>query len=166
LLSPEQGCSHLRVEILLKERRQANTKDKICLDGRRFVDWDNATIHVAALALYYGSSVFKGARADSTPSGAAIRCLDANVQRLYASAKMFKIPIPFAPHQIRNAIIGVVRVNELDSGCIRPLAFRGSENFSLDPRKCPFQVVILAFPWGRYLGPESIEQGIDAGVSS
>lgn len=137
----------------------------IWMDGK-FVDWDNATVHVGTHALHYGSSVFEGARAYSTPSGAAILCLDAHVERLYASAKMYKMPIPFTPQQIRDAIIEVVRVNELDSCYIRPLAFRGFENFSLDSRKCPVQVIILAFPWGRYLGPEAVEQGVDVGVSS
>jgi len=137
----------------------------IWMDGK-FVDWDNATVHVGTHALHYGSSVFEGARAYSTPSGAAIFCLDPHVERLYASAKMYKMPIPFTPQQIRDAIIEVVRVNELDSCYIRPIAFRGFENFSLDPRKCPVQVAIFAFPWGRYLGPEAVEQGVDVGVSS
>lgn len=142
------------------------TKSKyIWMDGK-FVDWDNANIHVGTHALHYGSSVFEGARAYATPSGAAILCLDAHVERLYASAKMYKMPIPFTAAQMRDAIIEVVRVNELESCYIRPIAFRGFENFSLDPRKCPVQVAVFAFPWGRYLGPEAVEQGVDVGISS
>lgn len=137
----------------------------IWMDGH-FVDWDNATVHVGAHALHYGSSVFEGVRAYGTSSGAAIFCLDPHVDRLFDSAKIYKMPIPFTREEIRNAIIETVRINGLDSCYIRPIAFRGVESFSLDPRKCPVQVAIFAFPWGRYLGPEAVEKGVDVGVSS
>ncbi len=137
----------------------------IWMDGH-FCDWDNATVHVGTHALHYGSSVFEGARAYGTASGAAIFCLDAHVDRLFNSAKMYKMPLPFTWEEIRNAIVETVRINALDSCYIRPIAFRGVESLSLDPRKCPVQVAILAFPWGRYLGPEAVEKGVDVGVSS
>lgn len=137
----------------------------IWMDGH-FVEWDSATVHVGTHALHYGSSVFEGVRAYGTPRGAAIFCLDQHTDRLFDSAKMYKMTIPFTWEEIRNATIETVRVNELESGYIRPIAFRGYENFALDPRKCPVQVAIIAFPWGRYLGPESVEKGVDVGVSS
>lgn len=137
----------------------------IWMDGH-FVDWDNATVHVGTHALHYGSSVFEGLRAYGTTRGAAIFCLDQHTNRFFDSAKMYKMQLPFSWEEIRNATIETVRVNELESGYIRPIAFRGYESFSLDPRKCPVQVAILAFPWGRYLGPEAIEKGVDVGVSS
>jgi branched-chain amino acid aminotransferase len=137
----------------------------IWMDGH-FVEWDSATVHVGTHALHYGSSVFEGVRAYGTPRGAAIFCLDQHTDRLFDSAKMYKMTIPFTSEELRNATIETVRVNELESGYIRPIAFRGYENFSLDPRKCPVQVAIIAFPWGRYLGPESVEKGVDVGVSS
>ncbi len=137
----------------------------IWMDGK-FVDWDAATVHVGTHALHYGSSVFEGIRAYSTPRGPALFQLDAHVDRLFAGCKVYRMPIPFAREQMRDAIVELVRVNELQSCYVRPLVFRGADNFSLDPRKCPVQVTILAFEWGRYLGPEAVEQGVDVGVSS
>jgi branched-chain amino acid aminotransferase len=137
----------------------------IWMDGH-FVEWDRATVHVGTHALHYGSSVFEGLRAYSTQRGAAIFCLDQHTDRLFDSAKMCKMTIPFTRDEIRNATIETVRVNELESCYIRPIVFRGYENFSLDPRKCPVQAAIIAISWGRYLGPESVEKGVDVGVSS
>ncbi|MBI3537253.1 MAG: branched-chain amino acid transaminase [Chloroflexi bacterium] len=137
----------------------------IWMDGH-FIEWERATVHVATHALHYGSSAFEGVRAYTTPQGPALFCLDPHVERLFNSCKMYKMPIPYLPAQIRDAIVETVRINELQSCYVRPLVFRGAENFSLDPRKCPVQVVIFAFPWGRYLGPEAIEKGVDVGVSS
>ncbi len=137
----------------------------IWMDGH-FVEWDKATVHVTTHALHYGSSVFEGVRAYDTPRGPAVFCLDPHVERLFGSSKMIKMPLAFTRAQIRDAIVETVRVNAMQSCYIRPIAFRGSENFSLDPRKCPVHVVIFAFPWGKYLGPEALEKGVDVGVSS
>lgn len=131
-----------------------------------FVPWDNATVHVGAHALHYGSSVFEGIRAYSTPRGPAIFCLDPHVDRWLGSCKMYKMPLPFSRAHLRDAIVEVVRVNELASCYIRPIAWRGFGGFSLDPRKYPVDVAIFAFEWGKYLGPEALEQGVDVGVSS
>ncbi len=137
----------------------------IWMDGQ-FVDWDKATVHAGAHALHYGSSVFEGVRAYSTPRGPAIFCIDPHVDRLFDSCKIYKMPIPFTREQIRDAIVETVRRNNLKSCYVRPIVFRGFENFSLDPRKCPVQVAILAFELGRYLGAEAIEKGVEVGVSS
>jgi branched-chain amino acid aminotransferase len=110
--------------------------------------------------------VFEGLRAYNTPGGAAIFCLDPHVDRFFGSAKMIKMPIPYDQAEIRNVIIETVRANKLDSCYIRPIAFRGFGGFSLDPRKYPVQVAVFAFPWGAYLGPEALAQGVDVGVSS
>jgi branched-chain amino acid aminotransferase len=137
----------------------------IWFDGK-FVPWDKATIHVGTHALHYGSSVFEGLRAYDTPQGPAIFCLDPHIDRFFGSAKMIKMPIPFTRDEIRTATIEVVRVNRLNSCYIRPIAFRGFGGFSLDPRKYPVQAAVFAFPWGAYLGPEALAQGVDVGVSS
>jgi branched-chain amino acid aminotransferase len=137
----------------------------IWFDGK-FVPWDDANVHVGTHALHYGSSVFEGLRAYNTPGGAAIFCLDPHVDRFFGSAKMIKMPIPYDQAEIRNVIIETVRANKLDSCYIRPIAFRGFGGFSLDPRKYPVQVAVFAFPWGAYLGPEALAQGVDVGVSS
>jgi len=137
----------------------------IWFDGK-FVPWDDANVHVGTHALHYGSSVFEGLRAYNTPGGAAIFCLDPHVDRFFGSAKMIKMPIPYDHAEIRNVIIETVRANKLDSCYVRPIAFRGFGGFSLDPRKYPVQVAVFAFPWGAYLGPEALAQGVDVGVSS
>lgn len=137
----------------------------IWMDGQ-FVDWDQATVHVGTHALHYGSSVFEGLRAYSTPRGPALFCIDPHIDRLFHSCKIYKMPIPFTREQIRDAIIETVRRNNLKSCYVRPIVFRGFENFSLDPRKCPVQAAIFAFEWGRYLGAEAVEKGVDVGVSS
>lgn len=141
-------------------------KSELIWFNGKFVPWDDATVHVGVHALHYGSSVFEGLRAYSTPRGPAIFCLDQHTDRLFGSAKMVKMPIPFAREEIRTATIEIVRANNLASCYIRPIAFRGFGGFSLDPRKYPVDVAVLAFPWGAYLGPESLEQGVDVGVSS
>lgn len=141
-------------------------KSELIWMNGKMIAWDAATVHVGTHALHYGSSVFEGIRAYSTPRGPAIFCLDLHVKRLFDSCKMFKMPVPFTPEQIRAAIIQVVRENKLQSCYIRPLVYRGFENFSLDPRKCPVEVAIFAFEWGRYFGAEALEQGVDVGIST
>jgi len=137
----------------------------IWFDGR-FVPWGEARVHVLAHALHYGSSVFEGIRAYATPTGAAIFRLDAHVARLFDSCRIARMPIPYTPQQIADAIAETVSRNDLRSCYIRPLVFRGYEVLGVDPRACPVQVAIAAFEWGAYLGTEAIEQGVDVGVSS
>ena len=139
--------------------------DKIWFNGR-LIPWDRATVHVAAHVLHYGSSVFEGIRAYETGNGPAIFCLDQHVDRLFNSAKIYRMEIPYTKEEITQAIVVTVKVNEHESCYIRPLVFRGFDSFSLDPRTCPAEVTILTIEWGNYLGPEAIEQGVDVGVSS
>ncbi len=137
----------------------------IWMDGQ-LVPWDRATVHVGAHALHYGSSIFEGIRAYETAGGPAIFCLDAHLDRLFNSAKIYRMEIPYSKAEMRQAIIETVRANEHRSCYIRPLVFRGVGGFSLDPRTCPVRVVVMTIEWGRYLGPEAIEQGVDVGISS
>jgi branched-chain amino acid aminotransferase len=130
------------------------------------IPWDEAQVHVAAHVLHYGSSVFEGLRAYATDDGPAVFCLDAHVDRLFTSAKVYRMEIPYTKKEIRRAILEAVRANELESCYIRPLVYRGFESFSIDPTQCPVEVAIITIEWGRYLGPEAIEQGVDVGVSS
>ena len=132
----------------------------------KLVPWDDATVHVGAHALHYGSSVFEGIRAYNTPRGAAIFCLDPHIDRFLNSAKMYRMPLPYTREEIRQATIEVVRVNKLTECYIRPLAFRGFGAMGLDPRPCPVQVVVMAYFFGKYLGVEGLENGVDVGVSS
>jgi branched-chain amino acid aminotransferase len=139
--------------------------DKIWFDGR-LVPWAEATVHVAAHALHYGSSIFEGIRAYETGNGPAIFCLEAHVRRLFNSAKIYRLEIPYSQAEIGEAIVDTVRANGHRTCYIRPLVFRGAAGLAVEPRGCPVQVVVMTFEWGRYLGAEAIEEGIDAGVSS
>jgi branched-chain amino acid aminotransferase len=137
----------------------------IWFDGQ-FVPWADAKVHVLAHALHYGSSVFEGIRAYATPQGAAIFRLEPHVTRLFNSCKIARMPVPFTPEQVSEAIAETVRRNNLRACYIRPLIFRGYEVLGVDPRKCPVHTIVAAFEWGAYLGTEALEQGVDVGVST
>lgn len=139
--------------------------EQIWFNGR-LVPWDQAQVHVTTHALHYGSSVFEGLRAYATPGGPAVLALEAHVRRLFDSARMVRLEIPYTQAEIQTAIVETVRANRHKECYIRPLAFRGSENFSLDGRRCPTQMTVVTFEWGRYLGPEALENGVDVMVSS
>jgi branched-chain amino acid aminotransferase len=132
----------------------------------QLVPWDEAQVHVAAHALHYGSSVFEGIRAYATDDGPAVFCLDPHVDRLFNSAKVYRMEIPYTKEEITQAIKDTVEANGHGACYIRPLVFRGFDGLGIDPRSCPVEVTIITMEWGRYLGPEAIEQGVDVGVSS
>lgn len=138
---------------------------KIWFNGE-LVPWDDAQVHVGAHVLHYGSSVFEGIRAYAIDRGTGVFCLDAHVDRLFNSAKVYRMDIPYGKERIREAIVETIEVNELDSCYIRPLVYRGFDSLSVDPTPCPVEVAVIAIEWGRYLGPEAIEHGVDVGVSS
>ncbi|MDQ7030495.1 MAG: branched-chain amino acid transaminase [Ardenticatenia bacterium] len=137
----------------------------IWMDGQ-LLPWDQATVHVMAHALHYGSSVFEGIRAYPTPRGPAVLALSDHTRRLFNSCKLYRMEIPYTEEEINQAILETLRANRLPSAYIRPLVFRGAERLGLDPRGCPVHVVIITIEWGRYLGSEAIEHGVDVMVSS
>lgn len=132
----------------------------------RWVTSSEATVSVFAHALHYGSSVFEGIRAYDTTGGTAVFCLSQHVERLIDSCRIFRMDVPYTAADIAEAIIATVGMNRHTSCYIRPLVFRGAGSFTLDPRKSPLEVVIMTLEWGRYLGAEAIEQGVDVMVSS
>ncbi|MEA4956628.1 Branched-chain-amino-acid aminotransferase [bioreactor metagenome] len=138
---------------------------KIWMDGE-FVDWNDANIHVLSHVVHYGSSVFEGLRCYKNPNGSAIFRLNEHVERLFESAKIYKMPIPFTKTDISNAIKEVVAVNKLKSCYIRPLAYRGYKELGVSPLNCPVNTTIAVWEWGTYLGDEAMENGVDIGVSS
>ncbi len=131
-----------------------------------YVPWDEANVHVSTHALHYGSSVFEGIRAYATPNGPVVLGLRPHVRRLFDSCRMLRLDVPYTQEEIENAIVDLIRRNGHQSCYIRPLVFRGSGTFSLDARAAPVETMILTIEWGRYLGTEAIENGVDVMVSS
>jgi branched-chain amino acid aminotransferase len=134
----------------------------------KLVPWEKATVHVLSHALHYGSSVFEGVRAYETPRGVAVFRLRDHTRRLFDSAKIYRMTMPFTPEQMNDAIRQVIASNGLVHGAyIRPVAFRGYGEIGVSPKiEPPTDVAVAAWEWGKYLGHESEEQGVDVCVSS
>ena len=139
--------------------------DKIWMDGV-LVDWDDAKIHVLTHTLHYGCGVFEGIRAYATATGPAVFRLTDHIVRLFDSAKIFMLDIPYTIDQIVAATKETVRVNGLDSCYIRPLVYLGYGEMGLNPLPCPVNVSIAVWPWGSYLGDEGIKRGVRMKISS
>lgn len=139
--------------------------EKIWHNGQ-LVNWADATVHVLTHALHYGTSVFEGIRAYSTPGGPAVLKLDAHLDRFERSAQMYYMDIPFDRAALRDAVLAVVAENGLDSCYIRPLAYRGYGTMGLFPLDAPVDVSIAAWEWGAYLGEEGLRNGIRAKIST
>ena len=129
------------------------------------VPWSRATTHVSAHALHYGSGVFEGMRCYETPDGAAVFRLDAHLDRLYSSAEIYGLEIPYTQAELSEAVCEVIRRNDFDSCYVRPICYFGSGSLNVHPRNCPVEVVILAWPWATYLGAAGLEQGVRVTVS-
>ena len=134
----------------------------------KLVPWEKATVHVLSHALHYGSSVFEGVRAYETPKGVAIFRLRDHTRRLFDSAKIYRIHLPFSVEQINEACRQVIAANNLAKGAyIRPVAFKGYGEIGVTPRhEPPTEVAIAAWEWGKYLGADAEEHGVDACISS
>jgi len=139
--------------------------EKTWIDGE-LVPWDQATVHVSAHALHYGSSVFEGIRAYPFSEGPAIFCLEEHLDRLWASCKVYRMEIPYSRAEVRQAILDTIRANGHPECYIRPIVFRGWGTFSLDGRSCPTHVSIITVYMGKYLGEGALENGVDVGISS
>ena len=138
---------------------------KVWLDGK-FVEWKDANISVLSHVVHYGTSVFEGIRAYSNENGTAVYRLEEHVQRLFDSAKIYKMDIPFTQEEIAEAILETLRVNDLEGCYIRPIVFRGYGELGVNPLGGPVTVAIAAWEWGSYLGEEGMANGVDIGVSS
>jgi branched-chain amino acid aminotransferase len=130
------------------------------------VEWQRATVHVMAHALHYGSSVFEGIRAYATLRGSAIFRLQPHLERLLDSARIYRMPLAYDAKQLTKACHEVLRANELESAYLRPIAFRGFGVLGVHPKDTPVEVAIAAVPWGKYLGEDVMERGVDVCVSS
>lgn len=142
-----------------------DSASKIWMDGN-MVDWKDAKIHALSHVVHYGTSVFEGIRAYDNKKGTCIFRLNEHVKRLFNSAKVYKIDIPYTQEEIAQAIRDTVKINELASCYIRPVVFRGYGQLGVNPLSCPVNTVIAAWEWESYLGEEGMANGVDVGVSS
>jgi branched-chain amino acid aminotransferase len=139
--------------------------DKIWMDGK-FVDWNDATVHVLTHSLHYGLAAFEGIRCYKGENGSAIFRLREHVDRLFESAHISMIAIPYDKKQVADAIVETVRLNRLEACYIRPLVYLGYGAMGLYPSDNPVRLAIAAWRWGTYLGEDALTKGIRARVSS
>jgi branched-chain amino acid aminotransferase len=130
------------------------------------VNWADAKIHIASHIIHYGSGVFEGARCYDTPRGPACFRLDAHTRRLYNSAKIYRMEYPVAQEAFNEAILDTVRANQFKACYIRPLIYRGYGAPGVNPLGSPVDAAIMCWEWGKYLGPEALENGVDVRISS
>jgi len=133
--------------------------EKIWMNGQ-FVDWDDAKVHVLSHVLHYGSSVFEGIRCYNTKQGPAIFRLGEHIERLSYSAKIYRMKVPFTFEQIERACIDTVAANRLAECYIRPLIYRGYSHVGVNPVGTPIEVMVAAYPWGKYLGDDALTKGV------
>jgi branched-chain amino acid aminotransferase len=145
--------------------KMAFKADKIWMDGK-FVNWDDAKIHVLSHIVHYGSGVFEGIRCYNCNGRPAIFRLEDHVTRLFESAKIFRMTPEYSVEDFKKAIIKVIEKNNLNDAYIRPLIYRGFGALGLNPLPVPINCMVAAWDWGRYLGPEALEKGISVKVSS
>ena len=139
--------------------------DLIWMNGE-LVAWEDAKVHVLTHCLHYGTGVFEGMRAYETTRGTAIFRHEEHLDRLYKSAELYYMPIPYTREELRAAVHSVVAQNGLPSCYIRPIAFRGAGVMGINPLDAPVDVAIAAWPWGAYLGEDAKEHGVRAKVTS
>jgi branched-chain amino acid aminotransferase len=139
--------------------------DKIWMDGK-LVDWEDAKVHVLTHALHYGSGVFEGIRTYESTRGAAIFRLTDHIRRLFRSAAVYLIEIPFTIDELVEGAKETVRASKLTSCYVRPLVYHGYGEMGLNPLYAPVNVAIAVWPWGTYLGDQALENGARALISS
>lgn len=140
------------------------TTEWIWCDGE-FIRWDQATLHVTAHVVHYGSAVFEGIRCYDTPRGTNIFRLDDHLRRLYDSARVYRMRLPYDLATLRAACGELVTRNGLAEGYVRPIVLRGVGGMGVDPRDSPIHTYLLCWPWGSYLGTEALDAGVDVRIS-
>ena len=131
-----------------------------------FIHWNEATIHVASHVVSYASCLFEGIRCYDTPQGPGIFRLKEHTDRLVNSCKIYRMDVQFSRDQLAQAMVELVRVNNVKHCYIRPVIFRGFGEVGVSPLKNPVEVYLLAWEWGKYLGDEALRQGVDVCISS
>ncbi len=137
-------------------------------DGKdgRFVPTEQATVHIMTHAMHYASSVFEGIRAYKTRRGTEVFRLREHLRRLLDSAKIYRMEVQYTLDELVEITLELIRKNEHEACYIRPLVYRGFYELGVSPFNCPVEVAIMTWEWGKYLGEEAIEQGVDVMISS
>jgi branched-chain amino acid aminotransferase len=139
--------------------------EKVWVNGD-LLPWDECKVHVLTHALHYASAVFEGVRCYDTERGPAVFRVGDHAQRLLESGRVYRMDIPYTREQLEAAVLETIAANRLGACYVRPIAFRGYRALGVNPLTCPVEVVIAAFPWGKYLGKDAHENGVDVRVSS
>ena len=139
--------------------------DKVWHNGK-YIPWNEATVHVAAHAIHYGSCLFEGIRCYATPRGPAIFRLKEHTERLVNSCKIYRMSVAYSQQQLEEAMVDLVRANQAQHCYLRPVVFRGYGELGVNPLNNPVETYLLAWRWGKYLGEEALKQGVDVCVSS
>lgn len=140
--------------------------DWICINGE-FVKWDDAKIHIMSHVIHYGSSVFEGIRCYKTPKGPMVMRLKEHIQRLYNSAKIYRMTPDISVDDYVELCLETIRKNKMEECYIRPLIYRGyGDSIGVDPTKNPVDYAIMVWEWGKYLGEDALTKGVDVCVSS
>ena len=138
---------------------------KIWMNGE-LVEWADAKIHVASHVIHYGSGVFEGARCYDTPRGSACFRLDAHLERLFDSAKIYRMEPRVSYDEIHKAVLDTIKANEMKACYIRPIVYRGYHTLGVNPFPCPVDTAVILWDWGAYLGQDALANGVDVCVSS
>ncbi|MFO7674692.1 MAG: branched-chain amino acid transaminase [bacterium] len=139
--------------------------DFIWMNGN-YVPWAEARIHICSHVIHYGTGVFEGIRCYKTPSGPAIFRMQEHTERLFNSARIYRMDIPFTQEQVNQAMQDLIRKNRHEECYVRPIVYRGYNELGVNPFNCPVDIALITWYWGKYLGPEALEQGVDVMVSS
>jgi branched-chain amino acid aminotransferase len=144
---------------------EVDNHHRIWRDGK-FVDWEDATIHVMSHVVHYGSSVFEGIRCYETPAGPAVFRLDAHMRRFADSCRIYRMPLKYSQDELSAAAVDTVSENQLPHCYLRPVAIRTGEQMGVLPNDTPLEVFIIPWTWGTYLGADALKNGADVCVSS
>jgi branched-chain amino acid aminotransferase len=139
--------------------------EKIWFNGK-FVNWDDAKVHVLAHVIHYGTAAFEGIRCYELKNGSAVFRLPDHIKRMVNSCKIYTITLPYSQAALEKACLETVKINKFKSCYIRPIVFRGYGEMGVNPLNCPVDTVIATWDWGKYLGQTALEKGVDVCVSS
>jgi branched-chain amino acid aminotransferase len=138
---------------------------KIWMNGS-LVEWKDAKIHIGSHIVHYASGVFEGARCYDTLNGPACFRLDAHMRRLFDSARIYRMDIPYGQQALTDAIFDLIQVNNFRACYIRPIVYRGYDSLGVNPLPCPVDVAIMLWEWGAYFTKEAIEEGLDVKIAT